>query len=253
MVNAVQARPPLIIRIDHMPWGLLDIRVGEHFILCAGIIDPSGARGKVHRAELPPLGRILDSSLESRFLLFIAHGKPVLDQKNPGPDEHALKLGTRSEKLHIFRLRAETHDALDAGAVIPAAVEQYHLAGSGKTRDIALEIPLGFFAFRGCAEGFDPAVPGIEALRDSFDHAALARSIASFEDDYHLQSLMLDPFLKLHQLDLQTRQFLFVELLLDLFLGHNDPPIDATITYKHKIHEKLKRIFRGFRVFRKVF
>ena len=40
----------------------------------------------------------------------------------------------------------EVHDALDAGAVVRAAVEQDDLAGGGQVGHVALEVPLGGLA-----------------------------------------------------------------------------------------------------------
>src|SRR3712207_6967864 len=44
---------------------------------------------------------------------------------------------------------AEAHDPLDPGAVVPGAVEQNHLPGTGQVGDVALEVPLPAFPLGG--------------------------------------------------------------------------------------------------------
>jgi hypothetical protein len=79
---------------------------------------------------------------EAEMLLVVRDREPVLDEHDAGTHEHALKLGDRAQELLDILVRAEAHDALDAGAVVPGAVEQHDLAARGQVRDVALEIPL---------------------------------------------------------------------------------------------------------------
>ena len=50
--------------------------------------------------------------------------------------------GTERKNSSYFVFGAKAHHALDAGAVVPAAVEQHDLAGRRQVRHVALEVPL---------------------------------------------------------------------------------------------------------------
>ena len=52
----------------------------------------------------------------------------------------------------MFLRRTESHDLLDAGAVVPRPVEEHDLAFGGQMRDVALVIPLPAFAFGRCRQ-----------------------------------------------------------------------------------------------------
>jgi hypothetical protein len=97
---------------------------------------------KVHGAELPALGYVALALLEAALLFFVADGKPILEEADAGADQHALKFRTALLKLLVLGLGAEAHDVFHAGAVVPAAVEQHHLAGCGQVLHIALKVPL---------------------------------------------------------------------------------------------------------------
>ena len=110
------------------------------------------------------------------------------------------------------------HDPLDAGAVVPAAVKQDHLARGRQVRRVALEVPLRALAVVGCGQRSHATHARVQALGDAFDHAALARRIAALEDDHHLVPGGHDPVLQLHQLGLQAEQFPKVLLTFGLVL-----------------------------------
>jgi hypothetical protein len=57
----------------------------------------------------------------------------------------------------------------------------------------------------------DAADPGIEALGDALDHAALAGGITPFEDDDHFELFMLHPILQLDQFALEPKQLLEID------------------------------------------
>ncbi|MDT4858452.1 hypothetical protein FQZ97_929220 [compost metagenome] len=74
-------------------------------------------------------------------------------------------------------------------------------------RHIALEVPLRALAVVGRWQRHHPAHARVQALRDAFDHAALARRVAPLEHDHHLVPGGLHPVLQLHQFGLQAEQF----------------------------------------------
>src|SRR5262245_15163370 len=111
--------------------------------------------------------------------------------------------GTERKNSSTSAFRAEPHHPLDAGAVVPAAVEQHDLPAGWKVGHIALEVPLCALALVGRGQRGDAADARVEALGDALDHAALSRRVAALEDHDHLELLMLHPVLQLHELALQ--------------------------------------------------
>jgi hypothetical protein len=92
--------------------------------------------------RLPLLQGVLDPHGETELLLVIGDREPVFQQDDPGADQHLLELRHRAEKLLAVVFGAETHDPLNAGAVVPAAVEQHDFSAGRQVRNITLEVPL---------------------------------------------------------------------------------------------------------------
>jgi hypothetical protein len=153
------------------------------------------------------------------FQLLVAHREPILDQDDAGTDEHPLELGAGMEELLNFGVRAEAHDALDPGAVVPTAVEEHHFPGGRQVRHVALEKPLRLLLLRRRRQGHDPADARVEVLSDALDDTAFAGGISSLEQDHDFESLLADPLVEFHQFHLQAGQFLPVELAFDLLAG----------------------------------
>src|SRR6185436_20728384 len=131
------------------------------------------------RAELPLLRRVLEAGLEPALLLLVGDRQPVLDEDDPRAQQVALELRARPHELLVLVRRAEAHDVLDAGAVVPGAVEQDHLSGRRQVRDVALEVPLAALALGRRAERDDPDDARVGLLGDALDRAALARRVAA--------------------------------------------------------------------------
>jgi len=68
---------------------------------------------------------------------------------------------------------------------------------------IALEIPLPAFDFGRLFERHDPRAAWVEVFHEALDGAALARGVASFEQDHDALLVLLDPGLQLEQFHLQ--------------------------------------------------
>src|SRR6185369_8760500 len=142
---------------------------------------------------------------------------PVLDEDDARIHDRLLDAWHRLQELLRLLVRAEAHHALDAGAVVPAAVEDHDLARRREVGQVALDVHLALFA-PGGRRGRDNAEHArAHALGDRLDRAALAGTVASLEDDADLESLVLDPFLKPDELDVQLRQLLGVGLALEFF------------------------------------
>ena len=116
------------------------------------------------------------------------------------------------EEVLVFLVGAEAHHPFDAGAVVPAAVEQHDLAAGRQMRDIALEVPLAALALGRRGQRHGAADARVETLGDPLDGAALARRVASLEDDDQLELLGDDPVLELDELALQAQELLEIEL-----------------------------------------
>ena len=123
--------------------------------------------------------------------------------------------GTERKNSDDVGLVAEPHDAFDAGAVVPAAVEQHDFAAGRQVRGVALEIPLAPLAFIRRRQRGNAADARVEALGDPLDHAALAGGITAFEDHDDLLLVVRDPVLQLHQLALQPEQLLEIDAPVD--------------------------------------
>ena len=125
----------------------------------------------------------------------------------PGADQHPLEFRHVAKKLLALGFGAEAHDPLDAGAVVPAAVEQHDFTARRQVRDIALEIPLGALALGRGRQGDDLADPWVEPLGDSLDDPALAGSVAALEQHDQFEFLVNNPILQFDQFPLQSQQF----------------------------------------------
>ena len=117
----------------------------------------------------------------------------------------------------VLLFGAESHDAFHAGTVVPAAIEQHHFTGGREMRDIALEVPLGFSRSVGVPSATTRQMRGFRLCGNALDHATFAGRVAAFENADDFETLLLDPFLQLDQLDLQLGQF-FVVFLVGNFL-----------------------------------
>lgn len=133
-------------------------------------------------------------------------------------DQHSLEFRHRAEELLEFFVGAETHHALDTGAIVPASVEEDHFATGRKMRDITLKIPLMAFPLCRSGQRDRPADARIEPLGHALDRASLSGRIPAFEKHNHLQLLMLNPILQPHQFVLQTEKFPEVDLSLERLL-----------------------------------
>jgi H+/Cl- antiporter ClcA len=132
----------LVVAPDHGPRSFGDVRAGEHELLGLGVAVPHVEGGQVDRAQLPPFHRIRLPPDEPAQLLTTGHREPELDQGDSIAREHPLKVRCFPEKIPVLLRRAEVHDPLDPGAVVPGPIEERDLAGAGQVPDVAAEIPV---------------------------------------------------------------------------------------------------------------
>ena len=148
----------------------------------------------------------MDATQEAGVLLFIGDGEPVFDQLDAAAHQHFFKLRHGAEELFVFFIVAKAHDLFNTRAVVPTAVKQHDLARSRQMRDVALEVPLGFFPVVGRRQSGHTAHTGIQALGDAFDDAAFARCVTAFKQNDHAVTGFDHPVLQHHQLGLKAQQ-----------------------------------------------
>jgi hypothetical protein len=122
---------------------------------------------------------------------------------NIGPHDHALEVRRLPHELQVLLVGAKAHHPLHAGAVVPGPVEHDDLARAGQMGHVPLEVPLGLFPLARLLQRHHRRPPGVEVLHEALDRPALARRVASLEDDHDLLPGLLDPVLQLDQLDLE--------------------------------------------------
>ncbi len=106
-------------------------------------------------------------------------------------------------------------DVLDAGAVIPAAVEEHDLLRGRQLGGKALEVPLALLAVAGLAGRHDAYLARTEVLDDAFDGAVLAGAVPALEDHEHLVAAGDHVAVQLYQLDLQAPQLARILLVAE--------------------------------------
>ena len=124
----------------------------------------------------------------------------------------------REKSLHLLK-RAEFHHPLDAGAVVPAAIEDHDFARGRQMPHVALNIHLRLLALGRRRQRDDAIDARADALGDRLDDAALAGAVAAFEQDHDFQSLGDDPELQLDQFTMQPGEFALVVLAAKLVLS----------------------------------
>ena len=149
MGDDIQAYALFILRAGDEPRRPGGIGGGEHGVAGGGIFIPAVERLYVHRRELPDFTTIVDAIPQAALLLLRRDLQPVLEQNNARFDHAALHHRRAVEKLlHLLR-GAKAHHPFDAGAVVPAAIENHNLASRRKVLDIALKIELAFLTLGG--------------------------------------------------------------------------------------------------------
>ena len=142
--------------------------------------------------------------LEAPALLLVRDRKPVLEELDAGPHQHALEFRHLAHELEVLDRIAEPHDALDARPVVPGAIEEHHVAPCGQMLHIALEVPLAHFVLGRLFERDDAGGARVQVFHEPLDSASLACRIAPFEQDDDLLAGGLDPVLHFQQFDLQV-------------------------------------------------
>src|SRR5215467_12884486 len=219
VTDTVEARPPFVVRGDDVPGRKLRVRGLKHYVARPRVLEPSAPRAKVRRAQLPLAQRVCDPGLEAALLLGLAHLEPVLDEMDAVIHEVQLELGAGLEEALVLLLRAEAHHVLDAGAVVPAAVENHDFACRRGVPEKTLHVDLGLLAVGRRRQRYHAEHAMADTVGDRLDDTALAGGIAPFEDHDYPRTRFLDPILQRAQLYLQLTQCLLVLLTLQALIS----------------------------------
>ncbi len=187
----------------------------EHLIAGGAVRFPELLRLRVEGADFPLRQRVALARFEALLLLVLRDVEVVLEEADAGADEHVLEAQDGLHELVILRIGTEAHDALDAGAVVPGAVEQHELARGGQVRHVTLEVPCRLVAVGGFTEGDDARLAGAEMLREALNGAVFAGGVAALEDDEDAFAVADEMTLQLDQLDLEIAQEELVLLVAD--------------------------------------
>jgi hypothetical protein len=214
--DAVEARALLVVRSDDVPRRVLGVGGRKHPVARPRVLVPLLARRQIHRAQFPLADRIVDAVLEPAALLLVAHFHPVLEQDDAAIGDVLLDLGAERKESLVLLLRAESHDVFDARPVVPAAIEDHHFAVGGEVRHVPLHVHLRLLAVRWRGQRHHAKHARAHALGDRADGAALAGSIAAFEQNDDAQTFLLHPGLQVAEFHLQLVELFLVDLPLQL-------------------------------------
>ena len=140
----------------------------------------------------------------------------------PEFDDRLLELRRDFEKALDLLHRAELHHALDAGAIVPAAIKDHDLAASRKMPHVSLDVHLRLFPVGRRGQRDDAENARADAFGDRLDDPALAGAVAALEHDADLKAFGDDPELQFHEFSMQPGQFALVTLVVEFL-----PPFRA--------------------------
>src|SRR6185369_11144643 len=152
--------------------------------------------------------------MEALFLLVFADLEPEFYEDDSGVDDVFFDFRRQLQEALISLLADKAHHVLNAGTVVPAAVEDHDFSGRRKMLDVALEKQLALLPLRRRGQGNDPEYPWADSFGDRPNGAAFAGCIAAFEGNNDSQALFLNPLLQMTEFDLKLAQFGFIRLAL---------------------------------------
>ena len=182
------------------------------------------------------LQRILASVIQPSFLFFLTNIQIVFKQLDSGLGEHVFEFRHHLHEFLVLLVGAEAHHTLDAGAVVPASVEENELLRGWQMWDVALEVPAAMLPIGRLSEGHYARLPRTQVPDDPLDHTVLPRSVPAFDQDEDLIVAADEMLLKLDKLDLKCvknisivarlcrllvgRRAIVFRAVLDLLLAH---------------------------------
>jgi hypothetical protein len=127
----------------------------------ARVIMPSRIGFEIHFAKLPNLTAVADPRLQAPCLLVLAHLEPVFEQHYARANHRLLDERRAIEKDLAIFLRAKARYALDASAIVPAAVENHDFGRGRRMEQTSLHVHLRFFTFCGRGQRHAPKRAGL--------------------------------------------------------------------------------------------
>src|SRR4029079_9400848 len=177
--DAIQPCAPVVVGAHHVPRRVLAVRRVEHYVARLGVAVPVLVRFRVHRTQFPLTQWIVDAVQEALFLLLFADFQPELYENDTGVGDVLFDRRRQLEEPLVSLLAYKTHDVFNAGAVVPAAIEDHDFPGRRKLFDVALEKELGLLPFRGCGQGNDAKYSWAYSFSNCTNGAAFAGRIAT--------------------------------------------------------------------------
>ena len=190
----------------------------QHLVALLGIVVELLHAGDVDVGELPVGQQAVAPVVEAAELRLLPDVEVELEEADAVADDRQLELRRVVEELAVLLGRAEAHHRLDAGAVVPRAVEGHELARRGELRDIALEVPLAALRVGRLGQRHVAGRARVEILADDEDGAALAGRVAALEQRHQPLAARLQPGVQLDELGLQELELLLVGLVLQLLV-----------------------------------
>src|SRR6516165_5488645 len=127
MGQRVEPRPPFVVGMHDIPRRPCGVAREKHLVAGPRIVEPAGIGFEVHVGQLPGLASVIDARLEPSRLLLGADLQPVFEQNDPVFDDDPFERGDYLQEMFGLLLGAEPQHPLDAGPVVPAAVENHDL------------------------------------------------------------------------------------------------------------------------------
>src|SRR5262249_32426258 len=156
---------------------MLAVGVLQHCIAGTRVVVPAPIRLQIHRAQFPLAKRVVDARGKPSVLFFHADLEPELDQDDATIDDFSFNRRAQLQKMLRYLLVHETHDAFDARAVVPAAVEDHDFAAGGEVLDEALNVQLRLLTIRWRRQRDDAQGARPHTLFYGLDGAALSPPI----------------------------------------------------------------------------
>jgi len=216
VVDAVQSGALLVVRFHHPPGRFSRVGGREHRVLALEY-STHFDRAVTSIGEIFQrfVGWVIRSWKRRSCSTSLTENQYLM-RMIPERNEHSLELGRGLEEVRVFLVRAEAHDVLDAGPVVPAAVEEHPFAGGWELGHVALEVPLRRLTFGRYAERADAADARVQGSVMRLITPPLPAASRPSNRPHDLQTAGFDPFLELDQFDLEPGQLGLVVLGLEL-------------------------------------
>ena len=113
-------------------------------------------------------------------------------------------------------LRTKAHHVLNAGAVIPAPVEDDDFTSGGQLFNVALSMELRLLPLGRRRKSDHAKYTRAHTFHDALDDATFPGGVSPFENDDNTGVGRLDPVLELDQFNLQVENFGLIVLFIEL-------------------------------------